>query len=474
MTYTPDDSPSELRARIEAQQTRLLELCFDARTGELRDRPLAQHLGRLTEILAQMDRNLLLNLKILPDVAASAGSAVNPPAPATALRRESEELVILRHLADASGHGFMVADLHGNVVYANPTMAALLGVPGPRALEERSLQPYYSAATAEMLDREIIPTVAEKGQWIGELEMLSATGEPIATHHRLFILHGQLGRETYVGGLVIDIRPQKQTLEALRASEQNFRALVESANDGILIAIATGDHVYANARAAEITGYTTPELCRMNLAELAHPEELERLTRLFQRRLETGEGPRSYPTRIRHKSGREIYVEVTGARTLWHGQPADTVMIRDITRRREIERALRESEERYATVVERGLDGIAIVQEERIVFANQPLGKLLGCGSEELVGLPFLEIVMPEQRERVAETYRQMLARNEDAAYGISGLRRRDGTEARLEAYGTVVRFRGRHALMVVIRHPVPPLDRARGDTSAGHPGGGA
>ena len=85
-----------------------------------------------------------------------------------------------------------------------------------------------------------------------------------------------------------EITERKRAEEALQESEENFRALAENASDGILIATGEGVHVYANKRAAEITGYSVAELLGINMKDLAHPDEFKKLAERLQKRL-TGE-----------------------------------------------------------------------------------------------------------------------------------------------------------------------------------------
>jgi PAS domain S-box-containing protein len=300
--------------------------------------------------------------------------------------------------------------------------------------------------------------------------------DPELAEHLAQVLRSlsEMGADPYVGGLIIDIRQQKQSEQALRASEESFRALAENANDGILIAAGDGRHVYANARAAEITGYSVAELLDLGFTQLAHPDEVDRLRRIYRKRMDTGEGPRCYQTRVRHKTGREVFVEITAARSPWHGQAADILIVRDVTRRREITQALRESEERYAAVVEQGRDGIAIVQDDVLVFANAALGRLLGHEPATLVGRHFLDLVDPEHRDAVRRGYLARVAGDEASGYGVAPLCRSDGSVALLPAYGTLIHLRGRPALLAIVRHP-EPTEPARPDEESGpRPAGGS
>jgi PAS domain S-box-containing protein len=137
-----------------------------------------------------------------------------------------------------------------------------------------------------------------------------------------------------------DITGRVKIENALRESETNFRAIAENANDGILIAIQRGEYVYSNRRASEITGYSIPELLTMSYKDLAHPDEINRVGDIFKNRIDGKSVQQSYETLITKKDKTNIPIEVTGAKTLWRGQSAIIVAIRDITLRKRFEEAL--------------------------------------------------------------------------------------------------------------------------------------
>ena len=89
-----------------------------------------------------------------------------------------------------------------------------------------------------------------------------------------------------LGALLSERRAQLKTLKELQESEENFRALAEKANDGIMIVVGEGVHVYANMRAAEITGYSVSELSKITIEDLALPEELEKTKERYKRIIE--------------------------------------------------------------------------------------------------------------------------------------------------------------------------------------------
>lgn len=149
-----------------------------------------------------------------------------------------------------------------------------------------------------------------------------------------------------------DITERKQAEDALRESEENFRALAENANDGILIVVEDGRHAYANRRVAEITGYSISELLKTTIRDLAHPDEFEKIIKRYKTIIAGKPFQRQYETMIIRKDGKHVPIEVVSAKFAWHGQPADIVLIRDITERSWAEKALREAYDKLEERVE--------------------------------------------------------------------------------------------------------------------------
>ena len=102
-------------------------------------------------------------------------------------------------------------------------------------------------------------------------------------------------------------------------SNDNFRALAENANDAILIVTGDGKYVYANRKVSEITGFSIEEILEIRMQGLIHPDQLKKLKSRLNKRLEGKPVPTSYETALLRKDGREIPVELTGAKTSWGG-----------------------------------------------------------------------------------------------------------------------------------------------------------
>jgi PAS domain S-box-containing protein len=127
-------------------------------------------------------------------------------------------------------------------------------------------------------------------------------------------------------------RAFNRMLQAIQRAETGFWMLAENAQDGILI-LRKGFPVYANRRACEITGYGKAELLALELSRLVDPGSIPR---------------EAAPVEVLlcSKAGPGVPVELGFSQTVWHGQPAEVAILRDITERRKSEEKDRQALER--------------------------------------------------------------------------------------------------------------------------------
>lgn len=184
--------------------------------------------------------------------------------------------------------------------------------------------------------------------------------------------------------------------QALEESEVNFRALADNANDGILIIVDDGGFRYANRCMIEITGYSVAELVEMTIRELVHPDDHQRVAERVQKVIAGEEGPRHKEVLLVRKDGSALAIEVTSSRTMWHGEVADLVVIRDITERKKAEGALRNSERRLADIINLLPDPtFAIDLEGKITIWNRAAEEFTGARAMDMLGKGDYETSIP-------------------------------------------------------------------------------
>ena len=188
--------------------------------------------------------------------------------------------------------------------------------------------------------------------------------------------------------------------EAPVQSEANFRALADNANDGILISAASGDYVYANKRASEISGYSIDELKEMGIKRLVHPDEYRKVQDRLSRRVRGQAAKSQYESVIVRKDKAAVPVEITASATSWQGQTAVIVILRDITERKRAEERLRDSERRYRILADNVSDLIwAVDADLKHTYVSPSAVHLIGYTPEECLGKPLTHFLAPKSKK---------------------------------------------------------------------------
>ena len=125
---------------------------------------------------------------------------------------------------------------------------------------------------------------------------------------------------------------------------------------------------------------------------------------------------------------------------------------KDITERKYAEELLRESEEKYSTLIEQARDGVFVIQDGIYQFINKAMEDMSGYAMEEVVGKPFLDFVADESKDLVARMYKLRLAgKNVPSFYEIKA-KRKDGTIKDLELSVRIITYHGKPATMSMVR----------------------
>jgi len=151
------------------------------------------------------------------------------------------------------------------------------------------------------------------------------------------------GDAVYMIGNHQDITESRKAEEALRKSEEQYRMLVDTANDAIFIA-QDGAIKFPNPKTTDITGYSADELAKMPFTDIIHPEDRDLVVGRHLQRLKGENPPSHYSFRIINKAGEEMYVQINATLISWKDRPATINIIRDITEQKQLEDRLRQSQ----------------------------------------------------------------------------------------------------------------------------------
>jgi diguanylate cyclase (GGDEF)-like protein/PAS domain S-box-containing protein len=230
-----------------------------------------------------------------------------------------------------------------------------------------------------------------------------------------------LKREHRATQLLAEQMGERDRVEAeLRAAEQRHRLLADNATDTILAFDGEGRISYVSPACRELLGCEPDDILGRLTIELVHPEDRPEVI-LARRRLIRQGGTVTVTCRLRHQTGRDIWVEARVRRVLdpLTGEPVEgQAIVRDVTKRVAAEDALRESveriaaaEQRFRTAFEAAPIGMALSNlDGRFIQVNDALCAITGYTREELEEMSFSDLSHPADAGRDEEMMRSLLS----------------------------------------------------------------
>ena len=200
-------------------------------------------------------------------------------------------------------------------------------------------------------------------------------------------------------------------IKELQESREMYRTLAENAMDGIYI-ISSDGFEYVNPAFEKIFGYNSKEVCHkeFNFLDLIHADDRELVLKREKARRKGEKLPPEYSFRILTKSKKIKHVEVSTVPL--PGEKMRVLgILRDVTKRKQAEEALRESEEKYKTLVQTSPDAVTVTDlEGNITYVSPQTLELHGYKSEkELIGKSAFELIAPEEHKKAVENLQKTL-----------------------------------------------------------------
>jgi PAS domain S-box-containing protein len=347
-------------------------------------------------------------------------------------RKQAEEALVeseekFRILAEQSPNMIFINKM-GKVVYVNPLCVEKMGY---------TLEEFYSP-DFDFMDliapdsKELIRMNFEQhmtGKDIPPYEyaLITKAGKKIEALITTKLIHFE--DNPAILGIITDVTDRVKTDEALRASEERYRAIFEQAADSIaLIDINSGDMVEFNDQMCENLGYTREEFKSLKVSDfevIESPEEIEKHIKYVLK-----EGHDQFTTKHRTKDGRIRDIQVSSTYLSIHGKDYIQSIARDVTDRVEMLEALRESEERYRQLVDNAND---IIYETDIdgffTFVNPVAESIMGYSEKELLGRNFVDLIHPDWQQETDRFYRSQFSEKTLSTYHEFPAITKDGTE---------------------------------------------
>ncbi|MDD4987181.1 MAG: PAS domain S-box protein, partial [Dehalococcoidales bacterium] len=246
----------------------------------------------------------------------------------------------------------------------------------------------------------------------------------------------------------------------LRDGREKYRAVFE--NTGTATVILEEDMIIslANEEFGKLSGYPREEVeGKKRWTEFVAKEDMDMMIRHHRsRRVKDGSAPRNYEFRFIDREGNTKHILLTAAMIPGTGKSVASLV--DITGRKEIEDALRESEGQYRSLINLGGEvGEAVVmlqdtdQGEGIqVFVSDRWLHITGYYRKELIGTSFFNLVHPDSRKASLERHRRKMKGEVIPGLFEMLVVGKDGTEVPVELTSAYTTYRGGHADVIYVR----------------------
>ncbi|KAF5410153.1 MAG: Methyl sulfide methyltransferase-associated sensor [Candidatus Methanogasteraceae archaeon] len=251
-----------------------------------------------------------------------------------------------------------------------------------------------------------------------------------------------------------EVAERKAAEDALRESEAKYRLFTETSKDAILSFDMDGRITYLNRAAIELGGYSEEEALQMNIIDILPEDQLSGFYERCSMRTAGRVGIFLYEADFINKAGTRLSVEVNSSVITRDGEPTGVFLAcRDITERKAAKKELRESEEKYRTLIENVQDGVFLLRDGRFKFANEAFARISGYTVEEVLGMDFGELVAPEDRAMVADRYARMMAgESVPVEYEFHSIRKNEDTRTTVHATVRLIEYQGKPAVIGTVK----------------------
>jgi PAS domain S-box-containing protein len=343
------------------------------------------------------------------------------------------------------------------LTYISPQCEAILGYSPDEVLAG---QPNFLTRRTHPEDTALICAAAEQAlrtssRFSVEYRFQTPDDRWICLQDEAVLIRDPQGRPLHWQGVLVDVTARKTAEDALRQSEERFRALVQNSYDVVVVLDHSGARKYISPSIERLLGYAPADLLGHSPEDLVHPDDVPALAEAIESCLRGVQETPAFELRLLHHNGSWHNFEVIGRNLLQDPSVGGIVFTsREITARKAAETALRESEERFRAVWEATSEAMALADLDGIVVAVNPaFCALYELNPQQVVGQSFAVIFPEETRAAAIEQYHALFADPNPPPTYEWRVHRADGSERFVEArVDFLVRDGERVAMIAVLR----------------------
>ena len=316
--------------------------------------------------------------------------------------RESE--MKFRNIFESAQIGIYQTKPNGEILKANPALIAMLGYESLEELKERNLEEddVYIDEGREKFKDLIQKEGAVKNY---ESKWLTKTGEEIIVKENCRLVKNDSGEILFYEGFVENVTERRLAEQKLRENKQLFQILAEVSPVGVFRTRPDGYTTYVNPKWTELSGMTFEQAQGDEWLEAVHPDDRTMLMENWKNRSAKGEQSVA-EYRFVKANGEITWVLGSAVPEIIDGNIKGYVgTITDITALKLTARKLKESEEKYRTLMESMNEVIMMVDnDDKVQYVNKKFTEILGYTEEEIIGeIGYEKLIDPKEHKKIID-----------------------------------------------------------------------
>ncbi|MGP8153198.1 MAG: PAS domain S-box protein, partial [Smithella sp.] len=359
-----------------------------------------------------------------------------------------------RQLADNAADGIFIHDKKGQFLFVNPRFCEMLGYTEDELLKMNILDNYIDEKEREM-GRQRLESLASGEYLQFERRMRRKDGSIFWIEARAKALENG-----NIQAVVRDISNRMWVNDALRESEEKYRTILESIEEGYFEVDLAGNLTFFNGSVCRIWGYTQEELMGLNHRQYTDAENAKKLFQAFNEVYRTGKPATGFSWQGKRKDGTNRYIEVSIALRKDSSDKAIGFkgIVNDITERKQAEEALKKSEHKYRLLADNINDVIFVLDMNMNYTYVSPSVKILrGYEPEEVIKQSLVGTLTPSSMDLATRTISEVMELEKSGQKDIHmsrtlqlEMRRKDGTTVWTEMNVSFIRDENQQPIAIL------------------------
>lgn len=250
------------------------------------------------------------------------------------------------------------------------------------------------------------------------------------------------GNIASINQICIDITTKKITEEALKESENRFRALIENSSDMIALLNEKAVLTYISPSTKRILGYEIEDVTNYSFYDFIHPEDLSFIKKSLSKAINEKFGIITFQYRFKHKNGSWLWIEAT-ANNLFDVQNIKSIVLnyRDISQRKQAEEDLILQKSYFQQLFESSPEGIVVLDNtDKIINVNKGFERIFQYTLNDIKGKSINECLVPQNLSEQASQMSQFVLKGE-IIHKETTRKRKDGSVVDVSILGYPIKL---------------------------------